>query len=137
MNPLEALMRSAQNDGTLDEDDAPRPKISDIGEAEVLRSMLAEFSARHEFRRGMIVRQKPQCEIYNLFSDNGLAIVVEMLPETLFESSRDSGSASYRQPMDMIIATRAVRSGEAVRLALWHVDSRRFEPAEDLVVEGF
>jgi hypothetical protein len=135
MNPLEALMRAAHYDDAHDEDKDPRPKISDIGEAEVLRSMLAEFSQRHEFRPGMIVRQKPQCGAYNLSSDNNLAIVVEMLPETLIDSSTDPASAIYHEPMDMIIATRMTR-GEEIIFALWHVDSRRFEPADGLVVDG-
>lgn len=108
--------------------EASHPKITEIGEASVLASMLAELSYKHEFRPGMIVRQKPQCAILNLYSDNGLAIVVSVLESPLVETAADSSSPQYRQPMDMIIGSRATRDGLAPKFILWHVDSRRFEP---------
>ena len=125
MNPFEALVGSS----ALQDYYSSHPKITAIGEAEVLASMLMEFNYKHEFRPGMIVRQKPQCAIFNLYSDNGLAIVVEVLAEALMEPTANSNQRQYRQPMDMIVGARMV-GGSAPKFTLWHVNSRRFEPVD-------
>ena len=126
MNPFEALMRGS----TMQDDDSSHPKITAFGEAEVLASMLMEFNYKHEFRPGMIVRQKPQCASLSLYSDNGLAIVVSVLDSPLVETTADSNSPQYRQPMDMIVGSRATKDGSEPKFILWHVDSRRFEPVD-------
>lgn len=107
-------------------DDDNRPKISYEGEVECLRDAFAQFNERHVFKPGDLVRQKPQASIYKTISDNGVSVVVEMLPEPIILPS-EPGTAHYREPNDMIIGERK-STGEFL---LYHVDSRRFEPAPE------
>jgi hypothetical protein len=104
-----------------------RPKISRIGEIEVLREGLRLLNTAHNFSPGMIVQQKPGCENYKTLSDNGVAIVVEVLAEPIIISREDDlGGMNFRTPMDMIIGEYSSDGN----FCLFYVDKRRFEPVE-------
>jgi hypothetical protein len=124
--PMSDALR-AMLSGAGDEQEQ-RPRISRIGEFAVLRDALAAFNTAHEFRVGMIVRQKRQCPTYEEHSDNGLSIVVELLAEPIVDTLASTvGSAYYRHRLDMVIGERL---GDG-RFQLFHVDSRRYEPAPE------
>lgn len=115
MNPFESLMRQ----------DSERSKISLEGECEVLRDALASYNKSTEFRVGDIVRCKTNNKIYNM-GDNGLAIVVELLPEPFKTQPEDwSKSNGNVLRVDMIVG---MLDGEQ-DILFRHVDSRRLELA--------
>ena len=118
------------NEGVSDEQE--RPKLAADIERIRLVDCLAALNTRHEFRVGMIVRQKPQARIYKEFGDNGLAIVVELLSKPIIEPGGIGvGTAHFREPLDMIVGSL---EGEK-DFCLFHVDSRRFEPVDAALVE--
>lgn len=107
-----------------------RPKLAPDIEAIRLRDALAALNVRHEFRPGMIVRQKPQAQSYQTLGGNDMAIVVELLDEPIIDDESEVGSAYYRQRLDMIIGAIFPR-GARVTFNFYHVDSRRFEPVPE------
>lgn len=102
------------------------PKLLLEHEIEVLKGVLHSFQTVHQFTVGMIVRQKLGCAYINLLGNNKIGIVVEILPTPIVESIKDSSSAYFRQPLDMLVGCRP-DDGD---FAIFHVDSRRFEPVE-------
>lgn len=108
------------------DDDDDRPKVSRAGEIECLRDALAAFQRVERLEPGMIVRQKPACTHYVEHSDNKLGIVVALLPSAIIKEDGDPTTSSYRQPMDMVVGIWHPEG----KFLLFHVDSRRYEPAE-------
>jgi hypothetical protein len=109
-----------------DDNEPSRPKLAPDIEAIRLRDSYDALLVKHEFRPGMIVRQKPQAINYKEFGDNGLAIVIEVLAEPIIVGLDNPGSNRHRERQDIIVG-----SIEDERMfCLFHVDSRRFEPVE-------
>lgn len=112
-----------------DNEEPDRTSISREGEIACLRDALDALMTKNEFKVKMIVRQKPACKGYKSYSDNGLAIVVELLDEPIIRVDVDSTSGHYRESMDMIVGEWDANQGVFVT---FHVDSRRHEPVEDV-----
>lgn len=121
---LSAMSRS------IGDDEPERPKLAPDIEAIRLRDSLAAFNERHEFRPGMIVRQKPQARGYKTYGDNDQAIVIEMLPVPIIAPVADHGSCYYREPIDMLVGSIEPTTDSSDQFCVYHVDSRRFEPVE-------
>jgi len=125
-HPFIQMMRASAE---ADDDEPPaRQKISREGEIENLRCALRSLQTVNTFAVGMIVRQKPSCRLYRDAGDNGLSIVVEILPKAVIGNAGrndDSGSPYYQHHTDMRIG-QWDKDGDFV---VFHVDSTRFEPA--------
>jgi len=126
------FMEFLANEAAKHED---RPKLAPEFEALRLRDALAAFNVEHQFAPGMIVRQKDQARIYADFGDNNLAIVVRVLDEPIIHNSGDTGASTFGSVVDMVIGSIEVggQSGKP-NFVIWHVDSRRFEPAPDEIL---
>lgn len=121
-----AVMRSIMSN----EDHHPqlqRPKLAPEIEAIRLRDALDAFLTPYQFSPGMIVRQKKQAPQYTVYGHNDFAIVVEVLPTPIIDESKPSGGAYFRHRMDMIVGSIEQMS-DVEGFALFHVDSRVFEP---------
>lgn len=104
------------------------PKISRDGEIENLRAALSALQMANQFSVGDIVSQKPGCRLYRDISDNGLAIVVELLPSPMpANDGQDAASHCFRQTVDMVIGQWTLDGS----FILHHVDSRRYEVVSD------
>lgn len=110
----------------MQEEEGARPKLDADIERIRLRDCLGALNVKHEFRVGMIVRQKPQAVAYKQFGDNNQVIVVELLEKAIISPERNAGSCNYRMRIDMIVGS--LEGGK--EFCLFHVDSRRFEPVE-------
>lgn len=106
------------------EDDPDRVRISRIGELALLHDACAAFTTRHEFRVGMVIRPKPALPYYRTFSDNGLAVVVELLAGAPMDLPGQSGNG-LRQSM-LILERKA--DGD---FGTFSVDARFFEPVPE------
>ena len=118
---MDFMRMLAGPDGEAEE---ARPKLAADIERIRLVDCLSAFNERHEFRPGMIVRQKPQALNYKGFGDNDQAIVVELLAEPIIAGLEAHGTSHYRERQDMIVGS--LEDGKL--FCLFHVDSRRFEP---------
>jgi hypothetical protein len=109
------------------QEDEPKIKISLGGEIECLTDAYCALLTTHKFTPGMIIRQKPACRIYKDLGDNGIAIVIELLPEPILTGLNEHyGSDGLRMPVDMVVGEWRASAGAFV---IHHVDSRRFEPS--------
>ncbi|WP_156427678.1 hypothetical protein [Thiohalocapsa sp. ML1] len=104
---------------------AAREDITEEERKELLLKRYAAFNDRTEFAPGDLVRWKPGLRNKGGITYSGHAVVVEMLPEPIFDGTRDAGSSYFREPLDMIIAFLDP-DNDFITL---HVDSRRFEMA--------
>jgi hypothetical protein len=112
-----------------------RPKLAPEFEAVRLRDALAALNVAHKFVPGMIVQQKGVARIYSDYGDNDLAIVVRVLDEPVIHPNNDPSSSSFRSVVDMVIGSiEPSRRSGMTNFVIWHVDSRRFEPAPDEVL---
>lgn len=116
-------MRDIQKMFSQSSEEPEGPKILLEAEIDLLRSNLKDFNKKHDFRLGMIVRQKSN--FYRLPSDNGISIVVDMLPDLIINEKEETGSTYYRDRYDMLIGSWSSATGAFL---IFHVDSRRFEP---------
>eukprot|EP00727_Mastigamoeba_balamuthi_P010807 m51a1_g6349 hypothetical protein (242) ;mRNA; r:79196-80218 len=80
---------------------------------------------RHKFEVGDAVRWKPGMQNKRRPRIDEPAAVAEVLPEPVFDESKDAGGQYFREPLDIKIAILD-DDGEFI---VYHFDSRRFEPA--------
>lgn len=93
-------------------------------EEETIKRLLAcaeDINRQHLFSPGDIVQYK---EFLCDEDDVGPFIVIRVLPEPVFDPKKDSSSARFREPMDIVLG-RLSRDGSFLE---FHYDSRRFEP---------
>jgi len=89
---------------------------------EIMFKAYSRITDKLKFEPGEFVTWKQCLQNKNKPTTNHPAIVVQMLEQPLYDSSDDSASPYYREPLDMIVG---VLSGDN-NLMLFHVDSRRF-----------
>ena len=98
-----------------------------------LLDVFEKFQEKHTFTPGQIVEWKRGCQNKN---SPGPFIVVSVLDGTevpIFDSESSSGSPYFREPLDIVLGTFAQTDGTFVT---FHYDSRRFQPADGIPVEG-
>ena len=105
------------------------PRTLSPEETRVLnRKLIRAFESmlsKNSFKPGQIVRWKQGLKNKGAPQYNQLAIVWEILPKPLFDSSRTHVAASpnFHEPLDIVLG---VMDGD--EFLLLHYDSRRFEP---------
>lgn len=77
-----------------------------------------------DFKRGQLVRWKDGLQNRTRPAYGEPAIVWEVLPEPLYAQTDESGSAYYREPLDIILGV----VGPDDEFIQFHFDKRRFEP---------
>ena len=83
------------------------------------------FNQRHVFAVGDFVVWKEGLKNRTLPAVGQPVIIAALLDEPLLARPDDSGSAYFREPLDMIVGL----IDEEGDLLFYHLDSRRFEPA--------
>ena len=91
---------------------------------ENLKAAFETFSVKHSFKPGDIVRWKDGLK--NKASE-GPFIVVEVLPEPIFDTFAIPVSPYFRERLDILLGK--IEETEGAFLIL-HYDSRRLEPVE-------
>jgi len=91
-----------------------------------LRDALAALSERNVFTPGTLVQWKPGLRNKKKPRYGEPAIVVEVLAQPVFGKTDESGSAYFREPLDLV-AGFIDTDGDFV---VFHFDSRRFMPVE-------
>src|SRR5271154_1911711 len=76
-----------------------RPRLSTAMSAQDLQDGLTALTVTHCFSPGMIVRQKRSCTMYRDLSEDGLAIVVEVLEAPLRCPASDSSNPHFNEPL--------------------------------------
>jgi hypothetical protein len=94
------------------------------GMPQELREAFKRFSEQNVFRPGMIVTWKMGLRNKKVPAENGYAIVVEVYDEPFYDPSRDAGTSTYREPLDLVLGVLDP-DGDFVT---FHYDKRRFRP---------
>lgn len=81
------------------------------------------LNEKHEFKEGDIVTWKPNLKNRTTPNYNEPAIVLEVLESPLFDDSTETGSAYFREPLDIIIGI--IAEGELIS---FYFDKRKFRP---------
>lgn len=92
--------------------------------ADALRTRARSFHKAHVFQPGDLVCWKPGLRNRTQPRDGRPAVVIGVLPESVLDTERDSGSTYFREPLDLLLGVYAERGDFLV----WHYDSRRFQP---------
>ena len=117
---LARMVRDSIKQQTSEDAFASSPEHSAL-----IRRLLASLQERHEFKIGQFVRWKDGLKNRTLPNEGVVGIVVELLADPVYPD-RDTGSAYYREPLDMALG---LIIGEERQFGVYWFDSRRFEPA--------
>ncbi len=112
---VEALVRAAAQES--------KPGIKPSTDPNIGTKLVEAFltlRTQHEFRLGELVQWKPGLRNRLL---GGPFIVTALLPEPLLAAEEKSGSAYWREPLDVVIGT----IGDDGSFVEFHLDSRRLE----------
>lgn len=82
------------------------------------------LNKRYEFNVGDLVKWKQGLKNKKYPKYNEPAIIVEILSEPVVEPEKNAGSQYFREPLDIVLGI-IDSDGD---FALFHYDSRRFEP---------
>lgn len=104
-----------------------KPKLPPSDLIRLLHERLSSLAKHTRFRAGQIVRWKPGLKNRRLPDDGQPAIVVEVLDTPILAREEESGSAYFREPLDIVLGILD-SDGDFV---MFHYDSRRFEPWPD------
>jgi len=112
-----------------------RKKITDIPSedelAEVKEKLLQSYSSlceKYSFKVGQLIEWKEGLKNKARPRQGEPAIVIELYDNPVFDSEKDSGTPYFREPLDMVIG---VIENTADTILFFHVDKRRFKPAEN------
>lgn len=124
--PLDLALGLFDSDGdfSIFHFDARRFELVDSGSSsEPLVDAAKRLAERHEFQPGMLLTWKPGLKNKKTPDYGEPVIVQQMLDEPIIDPDKESGSAYFREPLDMIC-------GEFVddSFYLFHMDSRRMMP---------
>jgi hypothetical protein len=105
-----------------------RHRWSTAEAVDALRETCNAFHARETFKPGDVVRWKERLRNRSMPPYDIPAVVVEILPEPILDTESSSGTTSFREPLDIVIALYVDSdSGEDEGVGIYHFDSRRFE----------
>ncbi len=112
-----AISQAASDDLSL----SPRERLRKLTTALELYSRPTEIAVgdRVTWKKGLKNRKYPD--------DDEFGIVVDLLPEPIFDDEQGSGSQYFREPLDMKLAVLD-NDGD---LAFYYYDSKRFRRYED------
>ncbi len=105
--------------------------------ATLAHALLARYQSlndRHAFQPGDLVAWKPGLRNRRYPREGKPAVVLEVLAEPLFDSDTETGSAYFREPLDLVLGLFLDVGEHRGDFLSWHFDSRRFkawEPGAD------
>ena len=122
------LVRTASGD---DSEFASDPEVLEHKKTKA-NNMYERFMRRHEFKPGQLVCWKAELKNRKFPAYGECGVVVSVLPVPVMDSTADSGSPYFREPLDLVLGF-VDGDGDFIT---YHFDSRRFAPvAERATVE--
>lgn len=110
--------------GLGDDEDRNKPFEGDAEiEAEVVVGLRDALIEPRTFKPGDLIEWKPGLKHLKAPAYGQPSVVMAVLAEPVFDTELGSGSAYWRQPLDLVIGLR--NGGDFVE---FHTDSRRFRP---------
>lgn len=103
----------------------PGSSEGDAVTPEELKEAYDKFQKGYEFNPGMLLKWKNGLKNREYPKYNEPAIIMEVLAPPIQNQEEESGSAYFREPMDLIMG---VKIGD--KFLTFHYDGRRFEPYE-------
>lgn len=117
---LKRLAVASMLDAIVDKESKPSRTGRELA-ADLKKCYDAFTGKKHTFEPGQLVQFKEGLGYGRL---PGPFIVLEVLPEPVYDDKHDSSQTGYRAPLDIQVGTLD-RDGEFLH---WYYDSRRFEP---------
>lgn len=108
--------------------DAESPDSSDRDLALALRARAASLQRRQDFKPGDLVTWKPGLRNKQIPRHSRPAVVIEVLPDPVFDHERDAGDPYFRDPLDIVLGVFIEQGRHRGDFITWHFDSRRFQP---------
>ncbi|MDK9723513.1 MAG: hypothetical protein OEL88_01400 [Sterolibacteriaceae bacterium MAG5] len=102
----------------------PMDKSEAKAQAGKLKELYDAFSTRHVFAEGSLIQWKPGLRNKKKPQYNEPCIVIRVLGEPIYGKTDESGSAYFREPLDLI----AGFIDDDDDFVVFHFDSRRFMP---------
>lgn len=97
------------------------------GLAAALKQRFEHLNTPHRFKPGDLVRWKQGFQNRLFPRPDKIAIVLEVLPEPIFDSEKDSSCTYFREPLDIVLGLFLDSGPHRGDFLSWHFDSRRFE----------
>jgi hypothetical protein len=121
---LEGLIGKKRKAGL--QDTTPPPASEQIA---FLAKANTALHTKYDFKIGDIVVQKLSLTGHKFPSKARPGIVVQILPEPIYDATRQASSNHFNEPYDIIIGIYDVsgRDGEIQVMEKFHMDSRRLE----------
>ncbi|NMG31762.1 hypothetical protein [Aromatoleum evansii] len=110
----------------LDEDDLLGSPLEALATA--LKQRFDSLNTPRQFKPGDIVQWKPGFQNRLLPRIDKVAIVLEVLPEPIFDSEKDSSCTYFREPLDIVLGLFLDSGPHRGDFLSWHFDSRRLQP---------
>ncbi len=98
----------------------------DIGAA--LVAHCRAFHQHHSFAIGDLVTWKPGLKNRRVPRSGQPAVVIEVLDPPVVDGERESGSAYFNEPLDLVLGIFMDSGPARGELLTWHFDSRRLQP---------
>lgn len=108
--------------------DAESPDSSDRDLAIALRARATSLQRRQDFKPGDLVTWKPGLRNKRIPRHGRPAVVIEVLPDPVFDHERDAGDPYFRDPLDIVLGVFIEQGRHRGDFITWHFDSRRFQP---------
>ena len=126
---LQSMLHNLANaDGTAANAANAATALSNARKAKIasLRDSFARLQHTHpfHFKPGDLVRWQPGLKYKKLPAYGEPAVVVEVLPQPVFDENAPCGSAYFRSPCSLVLGLQ--RDG---KFSCWHFYGRRFELA--------
>ena len=99
--------------------------------AAALRERFEGLTHSHSLRPGDVVSWKPGLRNRRWPSYGKPAIVVETFATPVYDGETNSGSPSFREPLDVALGVFVEDGEHRGDFLVWHVDSRRLQPFTD------
>jgi len=119
------LDNDSQRNLLLDEDDLLGSPLEALASA--LKQRFESLSTPRKFKPGDIVRWKRGFQNRLFPRIDKVAIVLEVLPEPIFDSEKDSSCTYFREPLDIVLGLFLDSGPHRGDFLSWYFDSRRFE----------
>jgi len=121
LSMLQQLAEKMDDDTDTDSNDTS--SMLEGNKSENLRKASAAMQDLYQFVPGDLIQWKPMLQNRIQPAYGEPVVVIEALTEPLIDSSNDSGSPYFREPLDIVVGE--LDSDDD--FLLWHLDSRRME----------
>jgi hypothetical protein len=108
-----------------------KSNLSKEEKTELLKRRYSSFVEKKSFVKGCAVKWKPGLRNKGGLEYDEIAVVLDVLEKAIYDENKDSGSAYFKEPLDLVIAFLDA-DNDFVTL---HLDSRRMQPVEDRPID--